>query len=151
MTSADAISELLTDIKQESIDLRTDVKGLSDQVELLATRLKWSRRITATLSVFVTLVTIATVGVVIIGYRAHVNFDCIRKWSNATSQRNEALSGPANIRTTAEDKLFKDAGAKPPDQKLIAEDYAAYKVAAGAFHAAVAANPVPVSYNCGSF
>ena len=73
------------------------------------------------------------------------------RWSNATSQRNQALSGPGNARIAAEDKLFKDAGAKPPDQKLIADDYAAYKAAAVTFHAAVAAYPIPVSYNCGSF
>src|SRR6266700_3972757 len=102
MTSAE-ISGLLTDIRQESIDLRDDVKALAGQMKVLTDRLKRSRRVTVLLSVIVTIVAFATAGAVVIGYRAHVNFDCIRKWSNATSQRNEALSGPSNARISAED------------------------------------------------
>jgi hypothetical protein len=142
---------LLTEIRDDLREIKQETAGLSKSVDALSTSVGRSRRWAWVMAAMIVVISLLGVGLAVVVWRNYTNGNCIRHWANETSARSQALSGPANARIAAEDKLFADAGEKPPDQALIATDYEAYKRAAKKYHAAFAGAPLPLSYRCHSF
>lgn len=140
---------LLTEIRDDLREIKQETAGLSKSVDALSTSVGRSRRWAWVMAAVIVVISLLGVGLCVVVWRNYTNLNCVRNWANATSNRSAYLSGPSNARIKAEDRLILDAIARKP-AAVLATDSAIYKAAAETFRQAVAAAPVPLSYNCRS-